>query len=192
MKALFTRRIVIFAAALIVLAVASFAANGDQTARADSTPSVEFGCLIFGVDAEDCPDGALIVHDTCAVFSTAIEGSPTSKLDTYADYLDLGAIYTSGPDFDEDGLGELITGINAPGDITMIVTPGGKLNIQCEIDVSEYVLPDAPNGALVTPFHCGPAFDPLTSGSSRLTSKGMLRINCHVGGFGDSPGHSGK
>lgn len=155
-----------------------------ETASADPKPAVEFACIIFGVPADECPNGALAVDDSCGVFSTAIPGAPLSKLATYGDYLDLDAIYASGPDLDGDELGELLTGVNAPGSIRLLAVPGGKLNIRCEIDVSEYMLDDAPKRAHVTPFHCGPVFDPQTRGTSRLTSKGMLRINCHVGNFG--------
>lgn len=162
-----------------------WAATAEQeTASADPKPTIEFACAIFGVSADECPNGALVVEDSCGVFSKAIPGAPLSELSTYVDYLDLNAIYESGPDLDGDGLGELLTGINAPGSIRLVAVPGGKLNIQCEIDVSEYLLDDSPKKALVTPFHCGPAFDPQTRGNSRLTSNGKLRINCHVGNFG--------
>ena len=179
-----------FRSAVLGLALMAFVVSalvsigGHNQVSADPKPPVEFGCFVFEIDSEDCPNGALIVHDRCEVWSQAIPESPTSKLQTYEDYLDLDAIHASGPDFDDDGLGELVTGINAPGDIKLVVTPGGNLNIQCKIDVSQYVLDDAPKKALVTEFLCGPPGDIDRRGTSRLTSNGSLKINCHIADFG--------
>jgi hypothetical protein len=184
MKRFLDFRVAIFAIAILTLVAVSFAPTPNQTASAESEhPVVEIACGIFGIPAEECPTGALVIADVCAIDSTSIPQSPSSKLETYEDYLDLNAIYASGPDFGGDGRGELVSGVNAPGGIRLIITPGGKLEIQCSFDVSEYLLPDRPNKALVTEFLCGPPFNPATHGNSRLTKNGILKINCHVGNF---------
>lgn len=163
----------VFALATLTLFGAWMIASEQETVSADPKPPVAAGCFIFGVPDDECPNGALIVEDVCGIPEVA-QTTPSSQLSTYSDYLDTDAIlnYPGGP------YPDLISGVQAPGGIKLIVTPGAILNIQCEFDVSEFLKDDRPKGALVTEFICGPFFDPAKNGTSRLTPNGKLLVNC--------------
>ena len=155
-----------------------------ETASADPHPPIAAACAAFGIPEDECASGALILEATCNVPSSALT-TPSSSLESYDGYLDIDAIHASGlPGLDGDGLGDLDSGVNAPGGIRLEFTPSGNVNVQCDFDVSHFMLDDAPNGALVTEFICGPGpFFQADHGTSRLTPNGKLKINCHFSGW---------
>jgi len=165
---------------LAILAVlAAVAVTDGETATAKQDPQFPQICADLGISPEDCK-GAIVLYGQCDIISSALT-TPESELSTYADYIDVDYIYANGIDqpWDEDDVGDLVSGDLVPGYIKLVFLPSGGLNIVCEFDVSSLLLDDRPQETLVTEFICGPDFDPATVGTSRLTSNGRLKVNCH-------------